>query len=96
MLLTEEEAKTKWCPQMRQPQFVMTTIQGASPVVVGGSNADQDGMRFPRHNCIASACMAWRWWDAAGPLCSDEGRPLEDAPDPSARRGYCGLAGKPE
>lgn len=36
-------------------------------------------------HCVASDCMAWRWGGFGPP----------SAP-PSARRGYCGLAGKVE
>ncbi len=35
-----------------------------------------------RELCDASKCMAWRWHD--------------DGSDEQPRRGYCGLAGKPE
>jgi len=34
------------------------------------------------HGCQTSSCMAWRWYDK--PDCEGE------------RRGYCGLAGKPQ
>ena len=39
--------------------------------------------------CSAAKCMAWRWFD---PLVD----PLTGKPDAKSRRGYCGLAGKPE
>ncbi len=38
-----------------------------------------------RYLCIASNCMAWRW--------DDDSKALQR--DNPARRGYCGLAGKP-
>lgn len=58
-----------------------------------------------RGACIASRCMAWRWWDGL----SDDGtahhrKPTSHAPrvpEPpegrplDQRRGYCGLAGSP-
>ena len=46
MLLTEEEAKTKWCP------FV--------PPVRGDNELINPLNRFGAP-CIASQCMAWRW-----------------------------------
>lgn len=55
MILTENQASTKWCP--------FSTPGYAS-------------------DCKASGCAAWRWYDGG----SDE----------QPRRGYCGLAGKPE
>lgn len=45
MLMTEAEARTKWCPMFRRAG--------------GNGNADADGGR--RSNCIASGCAMWRW-----------------------------------
>ena len=42
---TEEQAKTKWCPEMRALQY-----QGS-----GAVNRRTDSP------CIASGCMHWRW-----------------------------------
>lgn len=42
--MTEDEAKTKWCPMFRRAG--------------GGDNSDADGGR--RTKCIASECMMWR------------------------------------
>jgi hypothetical protein len=45
---------------------------------------------FADHSsCMGNECMAWRWYD---PLID----PLTRMPAPETRRGYCGLAGKPE
>ena len=43
----------------------------------------------PANKCIGEECMGWRWYD---PLVD----PLSEEPGPKSRRGYCGLAGKPE
>ena len=48
-MLTEDEAKTKWCPQVQ---------------VSKGSNRPQriDEDTIETHlNCLASGCMFWRW-----------------------------------
>jgi hypothetical protein len=90
MLLTEEEAKTKWCPFARP--VVAETLKAL--IVPQGRTLEYktDGMLTTvDQSCIASACMAWRWatdgeaWAAANP------HPRQ--PDPL---GYCGIAGKPE
>ncbi len=50
MLMTEQEARTKWCPHYRQYQGEDGT----------GDNRPNGGFN-PR--CIASDCMAWRFAD---------------------------------
>ena len=46
MVLTEDEAKTKWCPQVR----------------VGESyRAVNMRINYDLITCIASGCMMWRW-----------------------------------
>lgn len=106
--MTEDEAKTKWCPFAR----AQTEDEPEAAVVnraVGGK-ADYDCY------CLGSACMAWTWVDG-------ERKPfrvspeiaasknfwagyirLETAPDekgwveliaPPPVDGFCGLAGKP-
>ena len=49
MLLTEEQARQKWCP------FATTTS------LSGGRIFDTRGESKGFTLCIASACMAWRW-----------------------------------
>jgi|HubBroStandDraft_1064217.scaffolds.fasta_scaffold778719_2 hypothetical protein len=48
VLVTEDDAKTKWCPFTR----VGEQASGAAENRPDGS-----------FNCIGSACMAWRWKD---------------------------------
>ena len=83
--MTEEDAKTKWCPFARY----------TSPDDTGSANR-WNGYTFHDPNgavtaCIASKCMAWRWHVKSEIdkflVSTDDG-----APDPS---GYCGLAGRP-
>jgi hypothetical protein len=96
MLMTEQEARTKWCPK------AVASNQQESPVAVNrgdGGRPDRDCL------CITTGCMAWRWrsknaivfadWhDAAGNL---RGEPRErqnfEGDEP---RGYCGAFGRPE
>lgn len=89
--MTEEEAKTKWCP------FAISAVQSGSvnrvffPSGKGMLNAEKESI-----NCIGSACMMWRWNFTehgmrelyAGRL--DTTKPI----DGFMPHGYCGLAGK--
>jgi hypothetical protein len=46
--MTEEEAKTKWCPQTLCARLIVSD-HVEQPVEMGGAR------------CIGSKCMAWRW-----------------------------------
>ena len=91
MILTEEEAKKKWCPFTRNGNEA-------------GCNRAGTITSRPFDACIASECMAWRWThmrhfaepantsdlypDNKGYLARKNGDDME-------RIGYCGLAGAP-
>lgn len=86
--MTEEEAKTKWCPFAR----VIATDATDSPILnLGAYNriAVKAGERSCGM-CIASGCMAWRW-DRGYPsyLDAQNGDISE-----SLINGHCGIAGK--
>jgi hypothetical protein len=106
--MTENEAKTKWCPFVRVSAGA-GCIGGVSNRQDGSHNKTPDG----NPNCIGSACMAWR---EAEPEFGEilESRPADPGtanPDPEhwgyhmpteswvrrqmIRKFYCGLAGKP-
>lgn len=74
-MMTEVEAKKRWCPFVR----FLTYGDGDSMCAInrGGDPVVRDAC-----NCIASACMAWRWQDRT-----------DGVENP---KGYCGLAGRPE
>jgi hypothetical protein len=91
--MTEEEAKTKWCPFARpvvaREQDGKVHIDAASPVH-NRYSMDVGQFKIPSGaTCAGSACMAWRWLPKAG---TDE----NDQPKYYAGswHGYCGLAGK--
>jgi len=94
-MMTEDEAKTKWCPMARN---LGTLLQAAKPgdkdyVVACGSQNRGYAMGGPLYNslCIGSACMAWRW--------AREPDPADDHPFIEkfvSVRGYCGAFGRPE
>ena len=80
-MMTEEEAKTKWCPFARD---IMGN--GGNRMAYGGGEEDGPdnddcavqyaAEMASMHPCIGSFCAAWRWV-------------------PREPSGYCGLAGKP-
>jgi len=89
--MTEDEAKTKWCPFSR----LVTTEEG-SLAVWSGAPAGYNrcsGKADAVCNaalCIASACMAWRATDnVQAPRDLSRDRPPAWKP-----AGYCGLAGE--
>lgn len=50
--MTEDEAKTKWCPFARV---------GSENTGLGSINRDmQVGAKLSQAECVGSACMAWR------------------------------------
>lgn len=77
--MTEEEAKTKWCPMVR---FTYLSNRSDDP---------SDGMGAL---CIGSACMMWRA-GVSHKAHSDGGHISYEALPPEEREGHCGLAGKP-
>jgi hypothetical protein len=100
MLLTEEEAKTKWCPFARVAgtgvAYASTPHAEAWPVTVNrGGQGERDEVC-----CIASACMAWRWADeyrsSSGGCGSSDFLQAAGYPKPYEQLGYCGIAGRPE
>ncbi|MCM8736631.1 hypothetical protein M5E06_21115 [Azospirillum sp. A1-3] len=57
MLMTEEQARTKWCPHAR-------VTDGSCSDESGGNNRWLDAKGEENCRCIASDCMAWRFVDA--------------------------------
>ncbi len=78
--MTEDEAKTKWCPNVR---FVACASDDLIPN--RAENLSGDATR-----CIGSGCMAWRQTDNETFPC---GPGMKETPSKPA--GYCGLAGRP-
>jgi hypothetical protein len=87
--MTEEEAKTKWCPFARTRMVDSEDSPSGNRTDMG----DPDLGAF----CIGSACMAWRW--ANGSDIHELERTHPDIPTGQLKgfrdTGYCGLAGKP-
>ena len=86
-VLTEEEAKSKWCPLVRvmQRPIQETPAKSVHPVVSVNRmpyvNDDMSHLRLKEHCCIGSDCMAWHTVFSASPT---------DKP-----KGFCGAFGRP-
>ncbi len=86
-LLTEEQARRKWCPSARVAIRVTPSPKDAlDDAVVVVANRDADGFRpdkpMAAARCIVGHCMAWKWYDG-----------LQESGERStkglSRRGYC-------
>ena len=88
--MTEEEAKTKWCP-FAASRITKRHIFGTGRVWKN----DDDGV-YASVRCIGSACMAWRW-DTRYFEDRETGKAYgTNAPERfMVEPGFCGLAGKP-
>lgn len=88
-MMTEDEAKTKWCPFTRYGGDSASTCNRYIMMVeplrpeVAAWNA-----------CIGRGCMAWRWSTNFNQLqCEFPDKSGDDLF--AIASGYCGLAGKP-
>ena len=93
-MLTEQEAKEKWCPQAIRPVVVST---GSTAAV--GANRNQHVLPLGTF-CVGSECMVWRWNDKTTVYyigTNELGRSEFKHEQLSKEKwtGYCGLAGKP-
>ena len=87
--MTEDEAKTKWCPFSRT---MYADNLNTGTFYAATVNRLSGGFDNPDLRCIGSECMAWRSTD-------NEYYPEQHStlkvPQGGMPAGYCGLAGKP-
>jgi hypothetical protein len=82
--MTEDEAKTKWCPFAR-----VISRNGSDETAANRWPDDPESPAGTTNCCIGSACMAFRW------LPDVVARPNLTERAHSGRMGFCGLAGAP-
>ena len=85
--MTEDEAKTKWCPQVRNAPF---DYKGPAANRYGNGSKASHWDFAP---CIGSACMMWRGYRKL--KVGQDGGYVRDSLGRFAfeDHGYCGLAG---
>lgn len=81
-MLTEEDARAKWCPANRW---------GQDPLAMQPHEFNPVPCR-----CIASECMAWRWVGTRIAFFDGDNGSGCSVQTPTGKSGYCGLAGRPE
>ena len=102
-IVTEEQAKTKWCPFART--ITHAEFAKNQPWVAGNRvGGDQTTPYKPNPNplgsrCIASQCMAWRWSSGMWSLTEQRWIKAGEHYEPGtvewrdSEYGGCGLAG---
>jgi len=84
MSMTEETAKTKWCP--------FASPLAIHPYAYIGKDGSKCISKVEGRKCIASECMLWRWDERQtarpGPI------PVTGRAKPVI--GYCGMAPRPQ
>jgi len=102
--MTENEAKTKWCP------FIRVTVTPNDDCWQGNMLTNRGNIPAVNENlqCIGSECMAWEWQDCydgyfafieddGSILVANTNEKLKDAKERNLKeyqseQGYCGLA----
>lgn len=83
MIVTEKEARTKWCPFSRaRYERAAGGLDGDTRPAINRPHLPE---AFTDHACIASECMAWQWRRKFMHINDRE-------PTLSKTEGYCGLA----
>jgi hypothetical protein len=89
MLMTEDEAKAKWCPFSRFKFASTSDVTSCNREGGPGVGPNEGGVNpwlLSGTRCIASACMAWRTAQVGQVLPGDEYKTYRE-------EGFCGLAG---
>ena len=94
--MTKPQATQAWCPMVRTVRWEQDAPSSDESRAIGGCNSGGKSARSPMNaRCIADACAMWRWSAFPRERCLDGPETIEDYNE-TLRRGYCGLAGRPE
>jgi hypothetical protein len=80
--MTEDEAKTKWCPMVRTGLVAGMAVNHH----IGTVNGPHAGDVHDETRCIGSGCMMWRFVAVSS-------QTIVRGADKIRNKGYCGLAG---
>lgn len=70
--MTDEEAKTRWCPFASSRILTYRNRTGVNVTVIAADNETEQVNIY----CLGSGCMAWRWDnDGSGGYCGLAGEP---------------------
>lgn len=105
MLLTEEQARTKWCPMVRVLHYVNLSDDANAVSVNRGLSLEEHASvckaeenhdeKLPHScRCVASDCMMWR--SSPSLTINNPTRQPGAGQTIDRSRGYCGLAGRAE
>lgn len=85
MEISEEEAKTKWCPHARTSVDNIPTVSFNRLIAKG--KVDDPAYIHAANKCMGSKCMAWTWIEP------DKLRDIDlvTGDVEAARKGRCGL-----
>lgn len=106
-MMTEDDAKTKWCPMARygvRDNSGAWTGTSHNRAILLDNDSENRESPVTTIKCIGSDCMMWRqgqkrnpaWKPRHGMIAYEEQHPADQEPayivDPD--HGYCGLAGR--
>ena len=73
-MYSEAVAKTMWCPEIRIQPTKQEDTESLLGKFISNRNEHSDEPNFSSY-CIASECMAWRWFDGRKGYCGKAGKP---------------------
>lgn len=88
MIVTEEQAKKKWCPMSR-------SIWGSGDGSSVSGNRNEDGSLSKADKCCGMLCMMWRSLPPRHNVYWKDGEQIIERIGNGVEEGYCGLAGNP-
>ncbi len=97
-MITEAEARTKWCPfvRVREPDHYSGFNDSTIGTAVNRAAPKSRELVNQSLLCVASECMAWRWHEKYTTHAHDDGQDIYPrARDETPTHGWCGLAGSP-